>query len=128
MGCKESKQGDVDGLVKNMDLPNTDRSVKFEQMLPFPKMKIEILEHKVKSECPHKQSLSREDLINAFSDDKNWADLAKDNSLLVQVLTSEYFRDEENPNEINKNALMIFGLMLSGGDAKMKARVLYDVL
>ena len=65
----------------------------------------------------------------AFKDDKKWSDILDDHSLLVQILSSDFFvEDERKPGEINLHALILWGLMLCAGDAKMKARVFYDVL
>ena len=63
-----------------------------------------------------------------FATDKVWADLANDDSLLVKVLTSEYFEDEENKGTISRDAMILFAVLSSNGDAATKARVLYDVL
>lgn len=63
-----------------------------------------------------------------FATDKVWADLANDDSLLVKVLTSEYFEDEENKGSISRDTMILYAVLSSNGDANTKARVLYDVL
>ena len=63
----------------------------------------------------------------AFKDDKNWKDLNDDNSLLVTILKSEFFEDSEK-GLINLQALILWALLLCGGDNSLKARVYYDVL
>lgn len=60
--------------------------------------------------------------------DKVWHDLQNDDSLLVKVLTSEYFEDEENKGSISRDAMILYAILASNGDAATKARVLYDVL
>lgn len=63
-----------------------------------------------------------------FATDRVWHDLANDDSLLVKVLTSEYFEDEENKGQISRDAMILYAILASNGDAATKARVLYDVL
>lgn len=65
---------------------------------------------------------------DGLATDKVWHDLANDDSLLVKVLTSEYFEDEDNKGSISRDAMILYAILASNGDAATKARVLYDVL
>ena len=65
----------------------------------------------------------------AFSDDKNWIDaLAKDQNVLVQALKNDIFKSEDEEGAFNIDILILWAMMLCGGDAKTKTRVFYDVL
>jgi hypothetical protein len=64
-------------------------------------------------------------LRDGFSDDKVWADLSDDNSLLVKVLNSEYFQED---GSISRDAMILYAVLASNGSADVKTRVLYDVL
>ena len=91
-------------------------------------MRIDVFEGKVKRFVSGKNSVTLPQLRYAFKDDKNWEDLQRDNSLLVKLVTSEAFADEENSGEINIHTLILWGLLNCNGDKKMKSRVFYDVL
>jgi hypothetical protein len=54
-------------------------------------MRIDVFEGKVKRFVSGKNSVTLSQLRYAFKDDKNWEDLASDNSLLVKLITSEDF-------------------------------------
>jgi hypothetical protein len=69
-----------------------------------------------------------EQLRYAFKDDPKWKDLKVDDSQLCQIIQSEEFEDEKNKGEINIYSLILWGLILCAGDARLKARVFYDVL
>ena len=87
-----------------------------------------MFEGKVKRYVSGKNSVTLSQLRYAFKDDAKWEDLRNDDSLLVQVLKSEFFEDEDHPGEINIHALILWGLLLCPGDNHLKARVFYDVL
>ena len=105
-----------------------DKVSRFEHALPFSKTKIEILEQKVKAKSPEKGSLSLAELREALGEEKQWGDITKDDSLICQVLKTDFFKDEENQEEISKSTFLLWGLLLCGGDAKVKSRVFYDIL
>ncbi len=44
------------------------------------------------------------------------------------MIKSDYFKSEDNENEISRDALMLMGLLHSKGDTKTKTRVFYDIL
>jgi hypothetical protein len=67
-------------------------------------------------------------LKGVLGSDRVWADINDDNSVLSKVLKSKYFADSENEGQVSRDALLIYGMLLSTGDAKLKARVLYDIL
>lgn len=130
MGCaKSTNNANADAALPPLDLTGLDGPSKFEAMLPFKRYKAETLETKFKTiSGAEKKSFTLTQLREALGSDKVWADLSNDNSTLVKILTSEYFKSEDNEGEISRDAAIIYALLLSVGDAKTKARILYDVL
>jgi hypothetical protein len=129
MGCGKSRSAPA--YVEEIpvqDLEKLDRFSRFEHNFPFYRIRIDIFEGKVKRFVVGKTSVSLNQLRYAFKDDKNWSDLNDDDSLLVKILKSDYFRDPKNKDEINIHALILWGLILCPGDNELKSRVFYDVL
>ena len=110
------------------DFSKLDSHQRFEHQFPLYRTRIDIFEGRVKRYVSGKNSVTLQQLRYAFKDDKKWDDLNNDDSLLVQVLKSEFFEDETYKGELNIYALILWGLLLCPGDNHMKARVLYDVL
>ena len=125
MGCNKSKS-EFEELPET-ELVKLDRISRFEHGFPFYKLRIDVFEGRVKRFVVGKTGVSLDQLRYAFKDDKNWKDLYDDNSLLINILKSEYFEDEEK-GLINIHALILWALLLCGGDSHLKARVYYDVL
>lgn len=130
MGCGGSKSAAAayHEEIPAIDLTKLDRFARFEHTFPLYRMRIDVFEGKVKRFVVNKNSVSLSQLRYAFKDDRNWEDLQNDNSLLVKIITSDYFKDEKNTDEINIHSLILWGLLLCAGDNKLKARVFYDVL
>jgi hypothetical protein len=130
MGCGGSKSSAAAYVeeIPAIDLTKLDRFSRFEHSFPFYRMRIDVFEGKVKRFVINKNSVTLSQLRYAFKDDRNWDDLQNDNSLLVKIRTSDYFKDEKNTDEINIHSLILWGLLLCAGDNKLKARVFYDVL
>lgn len=125
MGCAKSKSGvDLDLPLPPIDLTGLDGPSKFEAMLPFKRFKIETIEKKLKDGTGESKTLSLDKLREIFND-QVWADLKKDDSLITKVVTSETFKDGA---DISRDALLVYALILSVGDSKVKARVFYDIL
>jgi len=91
-------------------------------------MRIDVFEGKVKRFVTGKNSVTLDQLRYAFKDEKNWEDLQSDHTLLVKLITSEEFKDENSPNEINIHTLLLWGLLNCDGDKRLKSRVFYDIL
>lgn len=91
-------------------------------------MRIDVFEGKVKRFVTGKNSVTLNQLRYAFKTERNWEDLENDHSLLVKLITSDEFKDEENSDEINIHALLLWGILNCDGDNKLKARVFYDIL
>ena len=64
----------------------------------------------------------------AFKDDAKWVDLQSNDSLLYNIITSDFFEDEKNKGEMNIQALLLWGVLLCNGDDKTRSRVFYDIL
>ncbi|CDW79009.1 UNKNOWN [Stylonychia lemnae] len=142
MGCKESKQdglgngpesgggsGGKSSSLPSLQISGLDGPGKFEALLPFSKTKIEEFEIKIKMASGQEKDMTLEQLRKGFSDDKNWSDaLNQANSPLLKSLEHELFKSEENPDQLNRDAIIIWALLLCGGDVKVKAKVFYDVL
>jgi hypothetical protein len=129
MGCGNSKAGP--GATEEIpvaDFSKLDRFQRFEHHFPLYRIRIDVFEGKVKRFVTGKNSVTLAQLRYAFKDDKNWEELKNDDSLLVQVLKSEFFEDEKNPGEINIHSLILWGILLCPGTNQLKARVFYDVL
>jgi hypothetical protein len=67
-------------------------------------------------------------LQEAFGNNAAFADIKNSNSVLVTVLKSSYFKDQDNENGINIHSLLLMGVLHSNGDNRSRARVLYDIL
>jgi len=130
MGCGGSKSSAAAYVeeIPAIDLTKLDRFSRFEHSFPFYRMRIDVFEGKVKRFVINKNSVTLSQLRYAFKDDKNWQDLQTDDSLLVKIITSKYFKDQKNEDELNIHALIEWGLLLCAGDNKLKARVFYDIL
>lgn len=130
MGCVKSKgeAGAGDAPLAPLDLTGLDGPTKFETILPFKRTKVDLFEAKLKNATGEEKTLSLEKLREILGEDKVWADINDGSSLLVRLLNSEYFKDEEKPELISRDALILYAVLLSQGDAKTKARVVYDVL
>lgn len=75
------------------------------------------------------KDITLEQLRKTFNDNKVWSDLLnKEDSPLLKALEDNLFKSEENQEALNRDVLIIWALMLCGGDPKVKARVFYDVL
>lgn len=111
-----------------LDLSGLDGPTKFETILAFKRCKVDLLEAKLKQISGENKHFTLEQLREGFATDKIWHDLTNDDSLLVKVITSEYFEDEENKGSISRDAMILYAVLASNGDAATKARVLYDVL
>ena len=132
MGCNQSRQGGSSTApvedIPEMDLSGLDRFSRFECSMPFYRTRIDIFEGRVKRFVNGKNSVTLQQLRYAFKEDRKWADIQNEDSLLNQILQSEFFEDEKTQGEINIHSLILWGLMLCPGDNQLKARVLYDVL
>ena len=132
MGCGNSRQGGPATApveeIPEIDLTRLDRFQRFEHTFPLYRVRIDIFEARVKRFVSGKNSVSFQQLRYAFKDDAKWEDLNNNDSLLVQVLKSDFFEDPNNKGEMNIHALILWGILLCPGDNQMKARVFYDVL
>ncbi len=126
MGCGNAKP--LPEEIPEIDITGLDKFAKFEHTLPFYRTRIDVFEGRVKRFVNGKNSVTLQQLRYAFKEDKKWDDLNQDDSLLKQIITSDFFQDETNQDEINIHALILWGLLLCAGDSHLKARVFYDVL
>lgn len=129
MGCTKSKAGSADdAALPAINLAGLDGPSKFEAMLPFKRYKVDALEAKFKVAFGdnNNKSLPLEQFKDAFKEDPAWNDLWDQESLLVKLFNSNYFCDESG--NLDRDALIVYAVLLSPGDASVKARVLYDVL
>jgi len=125
MGCCKSKGSD-DAPLPAIDLAGLDGPSKFEAMLPFKRLRIEALEHKLKAISGESKSIPLDKMKAELGNEAVWVDLKNDDSVLVKILQSEYFKAEDGG--VSRDALILYGILLSSGDANTKARVFYDVL
>jgi len=95
-------------------------------MLPFKRLRIEALEHKLKAISGESKSIPLDKMKAELGNEAVWVDLKNDDSVLVKILQSEYFKAEDGG--VSRDALILYGILLSSGDANTKARVFYDVL
>jgi hypothetical protein len=126
MGCGNSKAQPEE--LPEIDFSGLDKFCKFEHSFNLYRIRIDTFEGKVKRFVTGKNSVTLQQLRYAFKDDQKMADLQDDNSLLCQIVKSDYFKDEKNDEEINIHSLILWGLTLCSGDPLLKARVFYDVL
>lgn len=126
MGCEYTKP-EVFQELSWLEMSKLDQISRFEHSFPFYRLRIDVFEGRVKRFVLGRTGVSITQLRFAFKNDKNWKDLEDDNSLLLKILKSEFFKDEKE-GLINIYALLLWGLLLCGGDNKMKARVFYDIL
>jgi hypothetical protein len=127
MGCGNSRSN-LPEEFPEVDTTSFDRFSKFEYSFPFYRTRIDIFEGRIKRFVNGKNSVTLQQLRFAFKDDKKWKELNEDDSLLCKILQSDYFADEKNQDEIGIYPLILWGLILCAGDARLKARVFYDVL
>lgn len=126
MGCAKSKgAASVDEALPPIDLTGLDGPSKFEAMLPFKRLKVEVIESKLKAATGEEKHLTLEKMREVFANDAVWADLKNDDSVLVKILQSEQFQED---GKISRDALIVYAILLSVGNPKTKARVFYDVL
>ena len=131
MGCSQPSHGGAlppPSEIPEVDLSKLDSYSKFEYQFPFYRTRVDIFEGRVKRFVFGKKSVSFAQLKYAFKDDKKWADLQDENSLLVEILKSEFFEDEDTTGELSLQSLLLWGVLLCAGDARLKARVFYDIL
>lgn len=115
--------------LPEINLAGLDPISRFEFSLPFYRIKIETLEKRLKRATgDDKKTLTLEEFQAAFAKDSSWDALNDSESLLRKVLNSEYFKTESNVFELNRDALILMGVLHSKGDLKTKTRVFYDVL
>lgn len=127
MGCAKSKNaGGDDGPLPAIDLSGLDGPSKFEAMLPFKRLKVDVVERKLKAIPCEDKSIPFEKLRAELGNESVWSDLNNDDSLLVKILKSEYFKGENGG--VSRDNLILYSILLSVGDAHTKARVFYDVL
>jgi hypothetical protein len=82
MGCGNSR-GNIAEEIPEIDITGLDKFSKFEHSFPFYRTRIDIFEGRAKRFVNGKNSVSLQQLRYAFKDDRKWADLQQDDSLLV---------------------------------------------
>jgi hypothetical protein len=82
MGCGNSR-GNIAEEIPEIDITGLDKFSKFEHSFPFYRTRIDIFEGRVKRFVNGKNSVTLQQLRYAFKDDRKWADLQQDDSLLV---------------------------------------------
>jgi hypothetical protein len=84
MGCAKSRDAGSESVPppSTLDLQGLDGPTRFETILPFARVKIDVLETKLKAASGDKKSLTFDELKEAFTGDKNWEALSDNSSLL----------------------------------------------
>jgi hypothetical protein len=82
--------------IPAVDISGFDRYSRFEHSFPFYRTRVETFEGRVKRFVYNKPSVTLQQLKYAFKDDPKWKDMQSDDSLLTQILKSDFFEDETN--------------------------------
>ena len=128
MGCCAAKTNGLDDTpLPEMKLEGLDANARFEFTLPFYRIRLEAFVTKVKAAAGDSKEITIAKLTEALGSNAAWGDLQNNNSVLVKVLKSEYFKGAEE-GSLSTDSLIIYAVLHSAADARTRAHVLYDVL
>ena len=134
MGCSKSKpiakdKKIIDGPIDEETLAKMDRAERFEVTMPLSRTDIVVYCTKIKELKPEKQTLTSKELCFELSNNKAWGDSMKDSHVFQKVLKDcTLLRDKENPNELSKRALLLWGVIECGGSSEVKVKCFYEIL
>ena len=89
-----------------------DRAERFEVQLPLSRTDIVAYCTKIKELKPEKLTLTSKELCFELSNNKAWGEAMKEDHVFQKVLKDcTLLRDKENPNELSKRALLLWGVI-----------------
>lgn len=132
MGCGESRQAASDKKAitdpSKIKLEDLTRSQRFEMQVPLTLTDVEVYFKAVKGIQAGKKSFTVQEFLEGMKAVKNWQDIKAD-SIFMNILNGcPLLKDEQNKNELSRNALFLWGIVLCSGKSKVKTTVFYDVL
>lgn len=97
-------------------MENLSRAERFEMALPITLTDIEVYCNAIKAIHPEKKTLTVNELIEGMNSiGEAWKNVKPDSVFLKVLSESTLLKDEHNANEISKNALLLWGVVLCGG-------------
>ena len=128
MGCCAAKANGLDDTpLPEMKLEGLDANARFEFTLPFYRIRLEAFVSKVKLAAGESKEITLAKLTEALGGNAAWGDLQNNNSVLVKVLKSSYFKGAEE-GTLSTDSLILYAILHSAADLRTRAHVLYDVL
>ena len=128
MGCCAAKNNGLDDTpLPEMKLEGLDANARFEFTLPFYRIRLDAFVTKVKAAAGESKDVTLEQLTQALGSNAAWGDLLNNNSVLVKVLKTSYFKGEAE-GTISLSTLTLFAVLHCNSDLKHRAHVLYDIL
>ena len=133
MGCCGSRNMAPDKqIIKDitlLDLTKLSRAEMFELQIPLVSTDVEEYCRRIKDVEKDKSTLTVQQFLDAFSNlNDAWKNISQD-CIFMQILNdSPLLKDSKEPNELSKNALMLWAIILCGGKSTVKVRAFYDIL
>ena len=118
-----------DNTVRDLPAPDvstiTDQYVRFEKQLPFARITLKAFDEACKEDGKYKETITLEELAAKLTTPA-WKDLAKPDSALAKILTSDVFAEE---GAIRVPDLLLFAILhCVSKKNELRARILYELL
>lgn len=133
MGCGESRQAKaqdkkvITDLTK-VNLDTLSRAERFEMMVPVTLTDVDVFCKTIRAIKGEAKAISAEDLMTGMSAIDAWRKVPADSIFHKVLKESPLLKDSESPELLSKNALLLWGIVLSGGKSAIKVKAFYDVL
>ena len=106
-----------------------DRAERFEVMLPLSRTDIVSYCSTIKKLKAEKQSVTAKELCFELSHNKAWGLSMREDHIFQKVLKDcTLLKDKENPAELSKRALLLWGVIECGGSSEVKVKCFYEIL
>lgn len=133
MGCGESRQAKAQDKkvitdINQVNLDALSRAERFEMMIPISLTDVDIFCKTIKVIDGDAKAISADDLMKSMSAVDAWRKVPADSIFHKVLKESEYLRDSKDPSKLSKNALLLWGIVLSGGKSAVKVKEFYDIL
>ena len=114
--------------VTKINLEALSRAERFELSIPITLTDVDVYCTAIRAIHKEKHSFSVSELIAGMQGIEAWKNIKPD-SVFMQVLNeTPLLKDAENPTELSRNALLLWGIVLCGGKSSVKVKAFYDVL
>jgi hypothetical protein len=133
MGCGESRQAKAQDKkvitdITQVNLDSLSRAERFEMMIPISLTDVDVYCKTIKAIKGEAKAISAEDLMAGMIAIDAWRKVPDDSIFHKILKESPLLKDSTEPEKLNKNALLLWGIVLSGGKSAVKVKAFYDIL